>query len=86
MVSVLSPEEGEGWRCGIITSRKVGCAVERNRARRRVREIVRAAPLREGVWVVTIVRWQAVQASFAELRHDWLRAAERAGILRGDPT
>ena len=34
-----------------------------------------------GVWVVAIARRAAVGASFAELQHEWLRLAERAGVL-----
>ena len=82
IVSVLPLDDSAPWRCGIITSRKVGCAVERNTVRRRLREIIRAAPLRDGFWIVTIARWQATQAAFDDLSQDWLRAAKRAGILQ----
>ena len=70
-------------RIGIITSRRVGGAVERNRVRRRLREIVRAeyAHLLPGAWLVIVARHRAVKADFAELREEWRRLARRADIL-----
>lgn len=85
VINVLKLGEGAPWRCGIITSRKVGGAVERNLVRRRLREIIRAANLREGLWIVIIARWRAADASFIELREDWMRAALRAHILEDQP-
>lgn len=82
VLSVLKLEQNDPWRCGLITSRKVGGAVQRNKVRRRLREIVRATPLRPGYWIVTIARWRAGEASLAELQEDWRRSAKRAGILQ----
>lgn len=86
VVNVFAAEPGSPWRSGLITGRKVGNAVQRNLVRRRLREIIRAAPLLEGHWIVTIARWRAAVASFIELRHDWLRAAGRARILQRPPS
>ena len=83
LLSVL-PRAGNGSaRIGIITSRRVGGAVERNRVRRRLREIVRAelAHLLPGAWLVIVARHRAVEAEFAELRDEWLRLASRAHVL-----
>jgi len=82
VISVLRLELCEPWRCGLITSKKVGGAVQRNKVRRRLREIVRAVSLRDGVWLVTIARWRAKEATYEELQHDWMRAAKRARILK----
>ena len=78
-----SPTGDTRARIGFITSRRVGGAVERNRVRRRLREIVRAHRplLRVGVWLVVIARHTAAKASLAELTADWLKLARRAGIL-----
>ena len=83
VVSVLKADEIEGWKCGFITPKKLGKAVERTRARRRLRELVRADSerLRKGRWIVLIARWRLPQASFAELKKDWQGAAGRAGLL-----
>ena len=69
-------------RYGISTGRRLGGAVQRNRVRRRVREILRHAPNETGHgWDVLIVaRAPAVDASFDELR----AALERMlGAIRG---
>ena len=76
---------GEGSpRLGLITTRRVGGAVIRNRIRRRLREAYRATlpQLQEGVWVVLIARHRAAEATFAQLQEEWLRLARRAGILQ----
>ena len=78
--SVLFGSEG-GARIGIITSRRVGGAVVRNRIRRRLREIFRASKLRAGVWLVVIARRRAATATFAALQAEWALLASRAGIL-----
>ena len=70
-------------RVGFITSKRVGGAVERNRVRRRLREIIRQhrASLHAGSWLVVIARHTAARATSAELEADWLRLARRASIL-----
>lgn len=70
-------------RIGLIASRKTGGAVQRNRIRRRLREIVRVerASIEPGCWVVLIARKAAVDADFISLKEEWLRLARRAGIL-----
>ena len=73
----------EDVRFGLITSRKVGGAVVRNRVRRRLRHIQRAhRPKVQGsVWCVTVARFRASQATFAELEAEWCKLAKRAGVL-----
>jgi len=81
---------GETTRVGFIASRKgVGGAVERNRARRRLREIVRrrwprVAPL--GHALAFIAYRTAVTAPHPELVADVERLLAGAGALTGDPT
>ena len=74
-------------KVGLITSKRVGGAVDRNRVRRRLRELMRSArpAWAPGVWVVAIARRAAVTASFAELQAEWLRLAIRAGVLPKPP-
>ncbi|MCX6968455.1 MAG: ribonuclease P protein component [Verrucomicrobia bacterium] len=74
----------DATRVGLITSKRVGGAVERNRVRRRLRELMRLTRPQwvSGVWVVAIARHAAVNAPFAELQREWLKLAERAGILQ----
>jgi len=70
-------------RFGVVTSRKVGGAVVRNRVRRRIRHIQRTfrTQVCDGVWCVTVARFRAAQATFLELENEWRRLASRAGIL-----
>jgi ribonuclease P protein component len=56
--------------------------VQRNLARRRLREIIREAGIQDGTWVVTVARWRILEASFEDLKQDWMRAARRARILQ----
>ena len=70
-------------RAGFVTSRAIGPAVVRNRVRRRFREIVRKHQneILDGVWIVTIARRSAANATYQELEGEWLRLAGRASIL-----
>jgi ribonuclease P protein component len=70
-------------RLGIITTRRIGQAVVRNRVRRRLREIFRLNQRRlvTGIWIVTVARVSAADATFQQLERDWLRLAGRASIL-----
>ncbi len=83
VLSVLQLEPTEAPRFGIVTSRRVGGAVQRNRVRRRLREIVRQAQreIVRGVWLVLIARPAAALAEFSALREDWTRLARRSSIL-----
>lgn len=76
-----APEAGS--RVGLVTSRRVGGAVQRNAVRRHLREAVRQARprLRGGCWIVLIARYTAARASGSELAKEWLKLAGRAGIL-----
>lgn len=84
VVSVLGAPDIVGWKCGLISSKKTGIAVVRNRLRRRLREMVRAEAgrLKDGQWFVLILRWKAAGASFEELKKDWTAAARRAGLFQ----
>ena len=83
MLSVLPVDGEKRFRVGLITSRRVGEAVARNRVRRRLREIVRRnqQALKGGIWFVVIARRSAAQTDSAVLEAEWLRLARRAGIL-----
>jgi ribonuclease P protein component len=83
MLSVLPVDSEKQFRVGLITSRRVGGAVARNRVRRRLREIVRRnqQALKGGIWLVVIARRSAAQTDSAALEAEWLRLARRARIL-----
>jgi len=83
ILSVLPVDGEKRFRVGLITSRRVGEAVARNRVRRRLREIVRRnqQSLKGGIWFVVIARRSAAQTDSAALEGEWLHLAQRAGIL-----
>ena len=81
-------QKGGPVRVGFTVSRQVGNAVERNRVRRRLREVVRLAPasaLRAGHDYVLIGRRAALEAPFADMVRQFdaalrrIHAAERSG-------
>lgn len=70
-------------RCGFVVSKRIGKAVERNRARRRLREVVRLAYVRiaPGWDLVFVVRSPAVATvAFAELQATIEHLLRRAGL------
>jgi ribonuclease P protein component len=74
-------------RVGFTCSKKVGNAVERNRVRRRLREVVRLSPpdrMRRGYDYVLIGRRTALEVPFERLVEDFNRALGRVhGIVQG---
>jgi len=83
LLGVLKNVDTKPARIGFITSKKVGGAVERNRVRRRMREIVRLARplLLDGTWIVVIAKPRSVSAGTSALREEWTALAKRAGVL-----
>ena len=71
-------------RLGITASVKLGHAVVRNRARRRLREVYRLneAKFRPGWDIVVVARTKAVDAEFSQLTRSYLALAKKAGILQ----
>jgi ribonuclease P protein component len=71
-------------RVGFTVSRKVGNAVERNRVRRRLREIAREiipARARPDLDFVLVGRQAALRRDFAALRQDLIEALKRLKAL-----
>jgi ribonuclease P protein component len=95
LLQALKRAEGGAARVGFTVSRQVGSAVERNRVRRRLREMVRIsaaepAALRPGHDYVLIGRRAALAAPFSELQRAFgaaLGRIHRAGRADkgGDP-
>jgi len=69
-------------RFGIVTSKKVGNAVIRNRAKRQIREVIRKNlnNLRPGYDVVIVARFNIKDAVFALIENDFLRLMGKASL------
>ena len=74
--------EGSTTRIGLSTPRSLGGAVQRNRVRRRLRDLVRQQLDAKDVgWdLLLIARPEASAASHAELREELRSLLERSGI------
>jgi ribonuclease P protein component len=84
VVSTLEDPALPHLMTGIITTRKVGKAHDRNRLRRQVRAILqRHGDSIQGRcrFLVTIPRPGCSGASFADLEKDWLKQARRLALL-----
>ena len=70
-------------RVGITTGKKLGHAVVRNRARRRLREVYRLNEhlFKPGYDIVVVARNHCVDADFQKLTKGYLALAQKAGIL-----
>src|SRR5437762_4163836 len=84
---LLARERGDGGpaRVGFTVSKKVGNAVERNRVRRRLREIVRlagAASMHPGRDYVLIGRRAALSLPFERISEDFKGALRRLRVSK----
>ena len=73
-------------RVGYTVSNKLGCAVVRNRVRRRLREIYRLNEplLRRGFDIVVVARHRAAGAEYARLEREMLGSMRALGLLPGE--
>ena len=84
MVLWLREGPGAAGRLGVVAGRKVGGAVERNRAKRRLREVYRLnrQRLRPGYDVVLVARRAIGSAPWGELVAELMALAKRARLLK----
>jgi ribonuclease P protein component len=81
VVVFARPREGTTSRLGITATRRCGGAVERNRARRRVRELFRRHPevlAGPPVDLVVNVRAECARVAWRELEEEYLTCVRRA--------
>ena len=75
-------------RLGVSVSTKLGCAVVRNRVRRRIREIYRLnkAKILPGYDLIVVARVRAVETDYQKLDRTYLRLLEQLDLLREAPS
>jgi ribonuclease P protein component len=78
---------GGAGRLGLVTSRKVGGAVVRNRSRRLMREVYRRnqASISLPVDMVLVARQSMAGQSYAGVERDFFQALRKARLLRESP-
>jgi ribonuclease P protein component len=76
--------DGASPKLGVVTSKKIGGAVQRNRARRLLRESFRLHQheLAQPVELVLVARNSIAGKSFAGVEKDFLAALKRAHLLK----
>lgn len=64
----------DSFKAGVVASKKIGKAVKRNRAKRRLREIIRLSQpyLPRDCWIVLIARRGVLEANFERMRNLFL--------------
>ena len=76
--------DGASPRLGVVTSKKIGGAIERSRARRLLRESFRQHQheFAQPVELVLVARNSIAGKKFAEVEKDFLAALNRAGLRK----
>jgi ribonuclease P protein component len=88
VLQALLRDDNAPARIGFTVTKKIGNAVVRNRARRRLKEAARLELARqplEGVDLVLIGREGTIGRNFLDLRDDFRRALRKTGVAQGVP-
>jgi ribonuclease P protein component len=82
MVLWLRSSDDASWRLGVVSSRKVGGAVQRVRARRLLREVFRRHryQLQGRFDVVLVARASILTAAWTAIESEFLTLVQKAGV------
>ena len=75
------PNDLDRSRIGFVVGKRVGCAVVRNRLKRRLREMIRCTPVKPGWDMCVIARRNAAGAGYDELKQAAQDLLKRASLL-----
>jgi ribonuclease P protein component len=78
LVVISAPSQSGATEVGFVTGRRIGGAVQRNRAKRRLREAAARVPLPAGTAFIVVALPGVNEAGFDELV-GWLAAAVKNG-------
>ena len=72
----------ENNRFGIVTSKKIGNAVIRNRAKRQIREVIRKnlQLIRPGSNIIIVARFNIKEVDFDLIEKDYLKIMKKASL------
>ena len=77
MMLFVVPNGLSAPRLGVAATKKLGSAVERNRAKRLARELFRRRKVADGIDVIIVPRREMLDAPFAALETDYYAALDR---------
>ncbi len=83
MIVFLSENQMDHNRFGIVTSKKIGNAVIRNRAKRQIREAIRKNlhQMQSGYNIVVVARYNIKNIKFELIEKDFLKLLRKACII-----
>ena len=85
-VYFLKTKNPDGIRLGITVSKKVGCAVVRNRIKRLIRESYRLNEdkIKSGIDIVIVARRNAAEASYKSISSALLHLLKKLSLMETD--
>ncbi len=65
----------EEFKVGVVASKKIGKAVKRNRAKRRLREIIRLSQheIPKKIWIVMVARHSILDVGFERVKNIFIK-------------